>query len=142
LFDKESIHKVWQGALERRITDPEGAITLSRTLLESVCKHILDDLNISYDDGMELPKLYRLLATALNLAPAQHTEQIFKQILTGCVSIVEGLGALRNKVSDAHGRGRKNVRPAARHAELAVNLAGSLATFLVVTKEAQTNGAN
>jgi hypothetical protein len=34
---------------------------------------------------------------------------------------------VRNTVSDAHGRGREYIRLAPRHAELAVNLAGSLA---------------
>jgi hypothetical protein len=72
----------------------------------------------------------------LNLSPAQHTEQIFKQILGGCKSVVEGLGAMRNKISDAHGKGKKSIKPASRHAELAVNLAGSMATYLVSTWEA------
>src|SRR5947199_304386 len=36
------IQEAWQKALERRATDAEGAITAARTLLESMCKHILD----------------------------------------------------------------------------------------------------
>jgi Abortive infection C-terminus len=40
---------------------------------------------------------------------------------------------MRNKLSDAHGRGRRPVRPGARHAALAVNLAGTMATFLIET---------
>ncbi len=28
---------------ERRLNDPEGAITAARTLLETVCKHMRDD---------------------------------------------------------------------------------------------------
>lgn len=31
-FDQESIHAVWQRALDRRTNDPEGAITAARTL--------------------------------------------------------------------------------------------------------------
>src|SRR3546814_15117838 len=59
------------------------------------------------------------------------------QILGNCQSVVESLGALRNKLGDAHSGGPKRARPAARHAELAVNLAGSMATFLVATWEAR-----
>jgi len=66
----------------------------------------------------------------LNLAPSQHTEQTFKQILGGCSSIIEGLGSLRNKVGDAHGQGKINFKPSPRHAELAVNLAGTMSVFL------------
>ena len=42
-FNAEAVHTAWQKALDRRTTDPEGAITASR---ESVCKHILDDAGI------------------------------------------------------------------------------------------------
>ncbi|EXA64783.1 abortive infection family protein [Acinetobacter baumannii 348935] len=69
------------------------------------------------------------------MSPSQHTEQIFKQILGGCSAIVEGLGSLRNKISDAHGQGKNNVKPSPRHAEFAVNLAGTMAVFLFSTWE-------
>ena len=132
-----NVHDAWRKALERRATDPEGAITASRTLLETVCKHILDEIGVTYDDSMDLPKLHALVAKQLNLAPSQHSEHVFKQVLGGCHSVVEGLGALRNRLSDAHGVGRSAVRPAPRHAELAVNLAGTMATFLIATAEAR-----
>jgi len=137
-FDSESVHTAWQRALERRSTDPEGAITSARTLLETVCKHILDARGISYDPNkIELHELYRLTANELKLSPSQHTQEIFKQILGGCSAIVNGLGTLRNRLGDAHGKGRLPTRPAPRHAELAVNLAGAVSLFLVSTWQAQ-----
>jgi hypothetical protein len=137
-FDSENVHAVWQKALERRKEDPEGAITSARTLLETVCKHILDQAGVQYEDDADLPKLYKTAASQLNLAPSQHTETIFKQILGGCTAVVEGLGALRNKLSDSHGKGPKGAKPDTRHAELAVNLAGTMATFLIETWEHRT----
>jgi hypothetical protein len=137
----ESVQEVWGRALARRSEDPDGAITSSRTLLETVCKHILDEAGRDYPDDADLPKLYKLTATELNLAPSQHTEQIFKQILGGCASVVHGLGALRNELGDAHGRGRSARRPTPRHAQLAVNLAGAAATFLCETWEARKGTA-
>jgi hypothetical protein len=134
-FDSANVHAAWSKALDRRMSDPEGAITMARTLLEAVCKHILEEANIKYDDSPDLNKLYRLTAEHLNIAPSQHTEGIFKQILGGCTAVVEGLGALRNRLSDSHGRGKISIKPAARHAELAVNLAGALATYLLATWE-------
>jgi hypothetical protein len=135
-FDVEYVNDLWQRAIERRTEDPEGAITAARTLLESVCKHILDHYNVSYHD-FDLPKLYHATAEQLSLAPSQHTEKVFKQILGGCQTVVEGLGSIRNKLGDAHGKGKLPVRPAPRHAELAVNLAGSMSVFLIRTWEAQ-----
>ncbi|MXY41727.1 MAG: abortive infection family protein [Rhodospirillaceae bacterium] len=133
-FDPEGVHALWVKALERRTTDPEGAITLARTLLERVAKRILDDLAQPYSDKDDLPKLYRRTASVLNLAPNQHSEQPIKAILGGAITMVNGIGTLRNRLSDSHGRGGKlPVKPSARHASLAVNTAGALATFLVET---------
>ncbi|KAF0108162.1 MAG: hypothetical protein FD146_1176 [Anaerolineaceae bacterium] len=141
-FDLESVHNVWEKALERRTSDPEGAITAARTLLETVCKHILDEKGTKYDDKkVDLPQLYHMVSTELNLSPSQYTEEVFKQILGGCSSIVNGLGTLRNRLGDAHGQGKNPVRPAPRHAELAVNLAGSVALFLVETWETRNEKA-
>lgn len=136
-LNADHVRRLWRKAQERQVEDPEGALTAARALLESVCKLILDELGEAYDDNAELPKLYRGVAKNLNLTPDQHTELVFKQILGGCTSVVEGLGALRNKMGDAHGKSTRAVRPAPRHAELAVNLAGSMATFLVATFEAR-----
>lgn len=132
-FDPDGIHLVWNKALERRHTDPEGAITSARTLLETVCKHVLDETGTPYNDKDDLPALYKAVAMALNIAPSQHTEEAFKRILGGATSVVEGLGSLRNRIGDAHGQGKAAVRPAPRHAQLAVNLAGAMATFIVET---------
>jgi hypothetical protein len=137
-FNQEYINSQWLKALERKLDDPEGAITTARTLIETTCKFILDSSNVTYKDDIELPKLYKLTAENLNLAPDQHTEQIFKQILGGCQTVVEGLGALRNKLSDSHGKKVSQTKPTSRHAELAVNLAGTMTTFLLETYEFRT----
>jgi abortive infection Abi-like protein len=140
-FDPKHVHAAWQKALDRRSTDPEGAITAARTLLETVCKHILDDADAPYPSDADLPKLWALTAEQLNLAPHQHQEGIFKAILGNCQAVVNNLGAIRNRVDDAHGQGRRPVKPKARHAELAVNLAGTMAAFLVETWEETTSSS-
>jgi hypothetical protein len=132
-FDPNNVHAAWQKALDRRLSDPEGAITASRMLLETVCKYILDEARVAYSDDADLPKLWALVAENLNLAPHQHQETVFKAILGNCQSVVNHLGAIRNKIGDAHGQGRRPVKPKARHAELAVNLAGTMAAFLIST---------
>lgn len=136
-IDAEHVRDVWQKALDRRGVDPDGAITVARSLLETVCKFILDEEHVTYSDTMDLPGLYQLTANKLRLAPSQHTEQIFKRVLGSCQNVVVGLGTLRNKLSDSHGKSKQAVKPAARHAELAVNLAGTMATFLIATWEAR-----
>jgi hypothetical protein len=132
-FDSAGVHEIWEKALGRRKDDPEGAITIARTLLETICKRILDETDVKYTDKEDLPKLYSMTAKSLKLAPEQHSEEAIKSILGGVITVVNGLGTLRNKLSDSHGRGGRPVKPSPRHASLAVNLAGALATFLIET---------
>ena len=137
-FNAAEIHARWKEALKRRSTDPRAAITLARTLLEDTCKWIIHEAGKDFKEDDDLPALYRILAKILKLAPDDHTEQVFKQILGSCQSIVESLGAIRNKLGDAHSQGPKRAKPQTRHAELAVNLAGTMATFLISTWEAKS----
>lgn len=139
-FDEIGVHDAWRKALERRASDPEGAITSARTLLETVCKHIIEEAGDSYGRKDDLPKLYNTAAEHLNLAPSQHSEEVFRSILGNCQSVVGHLAALRNKLGDSHGQGKRHVRPQARHAELAVNLAGSMAMFLISTWKQRRRG--
>lgn len=132
-LEADAVLEIWTKALARRTTDPEGAITSARQLLESVCKHILDDEKIQYSKDADLQKLWRQCAEHLNLAPDQHNEVVFKSVLGGCQTIVQYLGTIRNRLGDAHGSGRLPTKPGPRHAALVVNLAGTMATFLVET---------
>lgn len=133
-FDLDGVRVVWDKAIARRNTDPEGAITMARTLLETVTKRILDECGVVYSEKDDLPKLYAKTSAVLNLAPNQHTEEPIKAILGGATNLVHGIGTLRNRLSDSHGRGGKlPVRPSPRHASLAVNTAGAVSAFLVET---------
>lgn len=134
-LNQRYIHQEWQKALARRAVDPEAAITSARSLLETVCKFVLDSNSIEYKDSDDLPKLYKQASESLNLSPTQHTENIFKEILSGCISVVKGLGSLRNKLSDAHGKSGDYIKPSERHAEFAVNIAGATSIFLLETLE-------
>lgn len=135
-IDSAHVQQAWKKALGRRAADPDGAITAARTLLESVCKHVLDVRGVGYGDSPDLPKLFNLVAKELRIAPSQQTEEILKRIAGGCSSVVEGLGALRNKLGDSHGKSKAAIIVDSRHAHLAVNLAGTLAVYLIETWEA------
>lgn len=136
-IDSDFIHEAWQTALRRRFEDPDGAFTAARSLLETVCKHILHDAKVTYDRNANLPELYHLTSKVLNLAPGKHSEPAVKRTLGGIVVIIEGIGNLRNIFGDAHGKSVDSENPDVRHAELAVNIAGALSTFLISTWESQ-----
>lgn len=131
----EAILADWNKALDRTASDTDGALTTARSMIEATCKHILDEAEVSYDQSADLPALYKTTAKTMNLAPEQHTEEIFRRVLGGCTSVVEGLGAIRSKLGDAHGKGKRQVRPLRIHSDLAVNLAGAMCVFLLQTWE-------
>ena len=130
-FNEESVHRIWQKALDRRATDPEGAITSARTLLESVCKHILTKRGIRFESGWDLPKLYRESAKTLKLSAEKNQDETIRSIFGSVANIIKGIGTLRNQSGDAHASDPGVIRADSRHAKLAVNLAGTVATFLV-----------
>jgi hypothetical protein len=97
-FDAEA----WNKALARRESDRAGAFTAARTLLESVCKHLLEDGDGTplFGATHDLSKLYRQVSERMNSAPSQHSEDAFTRFIGSAASIVEGLGTLRNRIGD------------------------------------------
>jgi hypothetical protein len=65
-FNTDSVLEAWEKCFIRRVSDPEGAITAARTLLESTCKHILENLGETPDSSGDLPKLYKQTSMVIN----------------------------------------------------------------------------
>ncbi len=123
---------------ETKLSDGDfsGAITNARSLVGGVLIGIEKELNpeASVYDG-DLVKLYKRIQKLLNLEPnRKDISEPLRQILSGLTSIVNGLAAMRNKMSDAHAT---VYRPNRHHAKLAVYAATTLADFLFETKNCQ-----
>lgn len=132
-LDSSEVTELWAKAIQRCETDPEGAITAARSLVESTCKHILDVSWVSYEDSDDAPTLYKKVSKELNLAPDQHAEAMFKRTLSGAVNVVNGLSGIANQYGDRHGGGVGRGKASPRHARLVVNAAGTITAFLVDT---------
>jgi len=129
LFIDEQITKAEKKIQEE---DYDGAITNARSLVEAVLTQIESqlDLNAPQYDG-DLPKLYKRVQRLLNLDPSRvDIDQALKQVLSGLVSIIQGLSGLSNKMGDRHVRSYK---PSRHHAMLVCNTAKSACNFLFDT---------
>jgi len=117
--------------------DYEGAVTNSRNLLESICLFIYEkNKGEEYDYKGDLLKLYKEVSKILKMNPADYANDCLKQILSGVISIINGISTLRNDFSDAHGRSpQKSYKIDERHARLSVNLAKSIAEYLFLSYE-------
>jgi hypothetical protein len=111
--------------------DYDGAITNARSLVESVCKYILDEKRTEYSEDEKLPSLYKKVSRALNMDPSEYDEKPFKEALSGCISIISGISNIRNILSDAHGRSRKSkYKASGRHAVLATSMSKAISDYL------------
>jgi hypothetical protein len=137
--DADHVRQLWKKSVERRDADPDGAVTAARSLLEAVMKHILSERGVQYDENADLPGLYKAIANTLSLAPSKQADAAFREMCSGCFSVIKGLGATRSKASDAHGRSPGVPGPKPHHAALVVNFAGSMAAFLVGVHNSQSS---
>lgn len=114
--------------------DYDCAITNARTLLENICFYIIESNDSEYKPDGDLPKLYKETIKILELGRNSQSEEIFKQILSGCTSTVFGLSRVRNALGDAHGRPSKNyLKPTKPQAILVVEISKAVSEFLYAT---------
>lgn len=128
---RERILREWEKAEERLVYDPDGAITSARTVLEALCKHILDSIEMAYPSDGDLPKLYSLVSAKLGLSAKSQISDINKRFFGSVHTIIQAVGELRNKVGDAHGKSFNDASASEAQAQLAVSLSGAVANFLL-----------
>jgi hypothetical protein len=137
-IDFDYIHEQVQKC-ENKITnkDYEGAVTNSRTLLESILLFIYEKSNNNeYEYKGNMINLYKDVSKILKMNPADYPDDCLKQILSGVFSIINGVSMLRNNFSDAHGHSpQKSYRIDERHARLTVNLSKTVAEYLFLSYE-------
>lgn len=133
----EAVRECWGKANERIVSDPTGAVTAGRALLEAACKYVLEEFGEAQESTDDLPQLFKRASARLQLDPRADVHGALKRTLGACATLVDGIAELRNKLGDAHGKGRHSARPAKRHAELVVMIAGAMAGFLLATLDAQ-----
>ena len=104
-IDFDYIHEQMEKCDNKVLThDYEGAVTNSRTLLESILKYILEKSEIKYEDSENVPKLFNKVCRYLGMDPSQYESQSLKKIISGSFSIIQGINEIRNDYSDAHGK--------------------------------------
>lgn len=138
VLDLPSVRASFDNAIEKVVNDPAGALTAACSTVESVCKCILEEMGKPLPSNKDISGLFREVSKHLNLSPGrsdipEQWEGDIKQILSGLISVVGGIGALRTHAGDAHGRGKRPIRIDARVARLAAHAASTVSVFLIET---------
>ena len=124
-------------AIEEAVHDrPAMVFDLAKALVETICKTILDELGVEYDNNFDAPKLLRETLIRLQLFPSGHgspsnvTESI-KKTVNGLMTTVQGLCDLRTREGMvSHGRQAFSANLEPVQALLAASAADTVAGFL------------
>ena len=127
-----------QRALENAERDPEDAVTGACSTLESVFRSVLIELDIEPPAKKDISGLYKAVRGPLGLGPdrADLPADIaadVRGVMSGLITTVESIGALRTHGGDAHGKQRGSVRMDARIARLAIHAASTVSLFVIET---------
>ncbi len=135
------IREHWMTAASRIPSSPAAAITAARSLIETTCKTILSEQNVSDKSAGNLGTLYKLTRQTLGLDPKQGATQNVHQITSGLTQVIDGLAGLSNKAGDRHGLESGAKILDVSYASLAVHAAGTVALFLARVHKDITRGS-
>lgn len=129
--DFTAIEHEFNRALENVEAKPREAVSAASNILESVCKVLIEDEGLELPSKQDIQGLWGVVRKYLGLDPSVLQDKDLQQILTGIISVVSGIGALRTHASSAHGEGRRSYRLEPRHARLAIHSAHTVALFIL-----------
>jgi len=137
--DLASIDTEFGRALANVESSPREAVSAASNILESVCKVYIAEEGLDLPQKQDLKPVWTAVRKHLGFDPGIVEDQDLQQILSGLISIVEGIGALRTHASSAHGAGKKSYKLEPRHARLAIHSAHTVALFVLESWSKKSN---
>lgn len=137
--DIPSIELEFNRALENVNSEPREAVSAACNILESIFKVYISDENLPMPKKQDLQGVWKVVRADLGFDTKLVQDDDLKKVLSGVLSVVDGIGAFRTHASSAHGEGRKlyNLKP--RHAKLTINAAHTVALFVLETWDEKRN---
>ncbi|MCX7650973.1 MAG: abortive infection family protein [Flavobacteriales bacterium] len=117
-----------------REKDYESAVTLARSLIETVFVYIIEvDTNNKYKSDGNIMKMFKDVFSIIDSNSGSQLSKFSKEILSGVVSIINGISAIRNTYGESHGKGPLQIHQKIdeSNAILVVNLAKSISEYFI-----------
>lgn len=127
----EAIEIEFHRAMDNVNTDPPASLTAACSIIESICKNYIQENGLTLPKEQSIKPLWAPVAADLGFDPSKVADVDLKKILTGLITIVDGIGALRTHAGSAHGRANLRYKIQPRHARLAVHASHTLTVFLL-----------
>ena len=129
--DLASINEEFERALRNVEMNPREAVSAACNILESICKTYIEDEGLEMPSKQDIQPVWSVVRKDLGFDPGRVEDRDLQEILSGVITVVHGIGALRTHASSAHGAGKKAYRLEPRHARLAVHSAHTVALFVL-----------
>ena len=116
--------------------NPALAFDLSKTLVESVCRAVLQERSIAFSPDDDLPRLFKMVSQSLQFLPPTASNEVqvrqsLAQTLNGLSTAIQGICELRNQCGFAsHGSGTPRPLMESVQALLAAEAADTIVGFL------------
>jgi hypothetical protein len=129
--DVTSINNEFERALTNVEASPREAVSAASNILESLCKIYIEEEGLDCPAKQDLKPVWTIVRKDLGFDPSTVEDQDLQTILSGMISVVDGIGAFRTHASSAHGAGKKHYKLEPRHARLAIHAAHTIVLFVL-----------
>jgi predicted nucleic acid-binding protein len=134
-FDSDYIRTQVETIITTTDKNPYDAIGKSKELLETCCKTILKNMNISTNTDWDVIKLTKETCGVLKLTPdnidnATKASETIKKLLGNLSVISQSMAELRNSYGSGHGKDAKFKGLTPRHARLSTGASLTAVNFL------------
>jgi len=134
LLEAKGFYSAYQDLEKARIGIRDGnfenAVTRSISCVESVMRTVHEELGLPLPDRKQAADLWKSTREALRIDSVDAEGRV-GQLLNAMSGVIMHLGALRNALGDAHGKGKYPPAVSESIAELTLNTASTLATFVI-----------
>jgi hypothetical protein len=128
--DLPAVDQEFTRALSNVEKNPREAVSAASNILESICKVYIEERGLEMPHKQDLKPIWTLVRKDLGFDPGVVEDKDLQLILSGLISVVEGIGSLRTHASSAHGAGKKTYKLEPRHARLAIHAAHTVTLFI------------
>ncbi len=108
----------------------DNAITRSLSSLESTMRICHEKLNQTQPKNKQISDYWKSTRNILNLDD-NDSSGLSTNLLNSLSGLIGHLGSMRNALSDAHGKGNLHQKASEDLAELAINTASTMSTFII-----------
>lgn len=134
IFQNTKFYAAYQDLEKARLAIRDGeferSITHSIACLESTCRMIHEELGEKLPSDKSVSDLWKSTRKILELDQL-NSENVITPLLNSLTGVVSQMGAIRNALSDAHGKGKFSPQTSESFAELSINAASTIATFAI-----------